>query len=178
MLLVGAWFAVSHQLIASELLFLLPLALIVGVMLDYILRLMAEERAYGIAMFYIALIFSLAVPFSEQRSAKNLGEMLTENDVHEVGLYGKYPTSAVFYSNSKIVKLMHEREVAGYVPKDFSWTSKNVMPYATLERNPYRVVVVTLKSYDKFISQQNDEWQVIDADKSWIVLMAKKAKTI
>lgn len=68
MLLVGAWFAVSHQLIASELLFLLPLALIVGVMLDYILRLMAEERAYGIAMlsivFYIALIFSIAVPFS------------------------------------------------------------------------------------------------------------------
>lgn len=68
LLLVGAWFAVSHQLIASELLFLLPLALIVGVMLDYILRLMAEERAYGIAMlsivFYIALIFSIAVPFS------------------------------------------------------------------------------------------------------------------
>ncbi len=52
------------------------------------------------------------------------------------------------------------------------------MPYATLEQNPYRIVVVTSKSYDKFISQQNDEWQVIDADKSWIVLMAKKAKTI
>lgn len=182
MLLGGVWLAVSNKLIASELLFLLPLALIVGVMLDYILRLMAEERAYGIAMlsivFYIALIFSIAVPFSEQRSAKDLGEMLTAENVQEVGLYGTYPTSAVFYSNSKIVKLMHEREVAGYVPKDFSWTSKNVMPYATLERNPYRVVVVTPKSYDKFISQQNDEWQVIDADKSWIVLMAKKAKTI
>lgn len=181
-LLGGAWFAVSHQLIGSELLFLLPLALIVGVMLDYILRFVTSERVCSIAVmsavFYIALIFSLAIPFSEQRSAKNLGEMLTENDVHEVGLYGKYPTSAVFYSSSKIVKLMHEREVAGYVPKDFSWTSKNVMPYATLEQNPYRIVVVTSKSYDKFISQQNDEWQVIDADKSWIVLMAKKAKTI
>lgn len=181
-LLGGAWFAVSNKIIASELLFLLPLALIVGVMLDYILRFVTSERVCSIAVmsavFYIALIFSLAIPFSEQRSAKNLGEMLTENDVHEVGLYGKYPTSAVFYSSSKIVKLMHEREVAGYVPKDFSWTSKNVMPYATLEQNPYRIVVVTSKSYDKFISQQNDEWQVIDADKSWIVLMAKKAKTI
>ena len=173
-LLGGAWFAVSNKLIASELLFLLPLALIVGVMLDYILRLMTEERAYGIAamsvLFYIALVFSLAVPFSEQRSAKNLGEMLTENDVHEVGLYGKYPTSAVFYSSSKVVKLMHEREVAGYVPKDFSWTGKNVMPYATLERNPYRIVVVTPKSYDRFIAQQNKKWQVIDADSSWIML--------
>lgn len=147
LLLVGAWFAVS---IASELLFLLPLALIIGVMLDYILRLVTGERVCSIAamsaVFYIALVFSLAIPFSEQRSAKNLGEMLTENDVHEVGLYGKYPTSAVFYSNSKIVKLMHEREVAGYVPKDFSWTSKNVMPYATLEQNPYRIVVVTSKA--------------------------------
>ncbi len=178
MLLVGAWFAVSHQLIASELLFLLPLALIVGVMLDYILRLMAEERAYGIAMlsivFYIALIFSIAVPFSEQRSAKDLWEMLTAENVQEVGLYGTYPTSAVFYSSSKIVMLMHEREVAGYVPKDFSWTGKNVMPYAILERNPYRIVVVTPKSYDRFIAQQNKKWQVIDADGSWIMLRMKK----
>ena len=157
---------------------MLPLALIIGVMLDYILRFVTSERVCSIAVmsavFYIALIFSLAIPFSEQRSAKNLGEMLTENDVHEVGLYGKYPTSAVFYSSSKIVKLMHEREVAGYVPKDFSWTSKNVMPYATLERNPYRFVVVTPKSYDRFIAQQNKKWQVIDADKSWIVLRMKK----
>lgn len=177
-MLGGAWFAVSNKLIASELLFLLPLALIVGVMLDYILRLMTEERAYGIAamsvLFYIALVFSLAVPFSEQRSAKNLGEMLTAQDVQEVGLYGKYPTSAVFYSSSKIVMLMHEREVAGYVPKDFSWTGKNVMPYATLERNPYRIVVVTIKSYDRFIAQQNKKWQVIDADSSWIMLRMKK----
>lgn len=177
-LLVCVWFAVSNKLIASELLFLLPLALIVGVMLDYILRLMTEERAYGIAVlsivFYIALIFSIAVPFSEQRSAKDLGEMLTAQDVREVGLYGKYPTSAVFYSNSKIVKLMHEREVAGYVPRDFSWTSKNVMPYATLEQNQYRVVVVTPKSYEKFIGQQNNKWQVIDADTGWIMLRMKK----
>ena len=174
LLLVGAWFAVSSNLIASEFLFLLPLALIIGVMLDYMLRLVTSERAYSIAamsvVFYIALVFSIAVPFSEQRSAKDLGEMLTAQDVQEVGLYGKYPTSAVFYSSSKIVKLMHEREVAGYVPKDFSWTSKNVMPYATLEQNPYRIVVVTPASYDKFISQQNNKWQVIDADNSWIML--------
>lgn len=105
-MLGGAWFAVSHQLIASELLFLLPLALIIGVMLDYILRFVTSERVCSIAVmsavFYIALIFSLAIPFSEQRSAKNLGEMLTENDVHEVGLYGKYPTSAVFTAAVKL----------------------------------------------------------------------------
>ena len=158
---------------------MLPLALIIGVMLDYILRLVTSERACSIAtmsvVFYIALIFSIAVPLSEQRSAKDLGEMLTAQDVQEVGLYGKYPTSAVFYSSSKIVKLMHEREVAGYVPKEFSWTGKNVMPYATLEQNPYRIVVVTPKSYDRFIRQQNKKWQVIDADNSWIMLRVQNS---
>ena len=121
------------------------------------------------------MISRIAVPLSEQRSAKDLGEMLAAQDVQEVGLYGKYPTSAVFYSCSKIVKLMHEREVAGYVPKDFSWTGKNVMPYATLEQNPYRIVVVTPKSYDRFIRQQNKKWQVIDADNSWIMLRVQNS---
>ena len=174
----GAWFAVSNGLIAAELLFLLLLALMVGVMLDYVLRLCCNDNALGIAamavVFYMAIIFSLAVPFSEQRSAKKLGEMLTAENVYEAGLYGKYPTSAVFYSNSKIVKLLHERELAGYMPKDFSWTSKNVMPVATLEQNPYRVVVVTHYSYKSFIGQQSSSWRVIASDGSWIMLRMKK----
>ena len=179
LLLGGAWFAVSNGLVAAELLFLLPLALMVGVMLDYVLRLCCNERALGIAamavFFYMALIFSIAVPFSEQRSAKDLGEMLTVQEAREVGLYGRYPTSAVFYSDSKIVKLMHNSEVAGYVPKDFSWTSKNVMPYATLEHNPYRMVVVTPSSYNSFVNKQYEQWQVVDADSSWIMLRLKKS---
>ena len=177
-LLVGAWFVVSQQLIASELLFLLPLSLIIGVLLDYIIRLCSGKRAYSIAamsvVFYIALVFSIAVPLSEQRSAKDLGEMLTAQQVQEIGLYGKYPTSAVFYSSSKIVKLLHEQEVAGYVPKEMSWTGKNVMPYATLEHNPYKMVVVTPSSYNSFVNKQYEQWQVIDADSSWIMLRLKK----
>ena len=177
-LFVGAWFVVSQQIIASELLFLLPLSLIIGVLLDYIILLCSGKRAYSIAamsvVFYIALVFSIAVPFSEQRSAKNLGEMLTAQQVQEIGLYGKYPTSAVFYSSSKIVKLLHEQEVAGYVPKEMSWTGKNVMPYATLEHNPYKMVVVTPSSYNSFVNKQYEQWQVIDADSSWIMLRLKK----
>lgn len=96
--------------------------------------------------------------------------MLTVQEAREVGLYGRYPTSAVFYSDSKIVKLMHNSEVAGYVPKDFSWTSKNVMPYATLEANPFDVVVVSMGSYKSFIKQSNASWQVVDEDGQWLLL--------
>lgn len=177
-LLVAGWWVESSRLVAAQLLFLLPLALIIGVLLDYIIRLYSGKRAYSIAamsvVFYIALVFSIAVPLSEQRSAKDLGEMLTAQQVQEIGLYGKYPTSAVFYSSSKIVKLLHEQEVAGYVPKEMSWTGKNVMPYATLEHNPYKMVVVTPSSYNSFVNKQYEQWQVIDADSSWILLRAKK----
>ena len=177
-LLVAGWWVESSRLVAAQLLFLLPLSLIIGVLLDYIIRLYSGKRAYSIAamsvVFYIALVFSIAVPFSEQRSAKDLGEMLTAQQVQEIGLYGKYPTSAVFYSSSKIVKLLHEQEVAGYVPKEMSWTGKNVMPYATLEHNPYKMVVVTPSSYNSFVNKQYEQWQVIDADSSWIMLRLKK----
>lgn len=173
-LLGAAIWAVNAKLVAAEMLFLLPLALIIGVMLDYLLRLVTDERIYSLSamavVFYIALIFSIAVPFSEERSAKDLGQMLTVQEVSEVGLYGRYPTSAVFYSDSKIVKLMHNNEVAGYVPKDFSWTSKNVMPYATLEENPFTEVVVSLGNYESFTQESKRNWTVVDAEGSWLLL--------
>mgnify|MGYP000385202527 CR=1 FL=1 len=59
-------------------------------------------------------------------------------------------------------------------PRIFPGQARTFMPYATLERNPYRFVVVTTKSYDRFIAQQNKKWQVIDADSSWIMLRMKK----
>ena len=174
LLLGAAFWAATNKLVIAEMLFLLPLALIIGIMLDYMFRLVTNERIYGISLlaviFYIALIFSIAVPFSEERSAKNLGQMLTVQEAREVGLYGRYPTSAVFYSDSKIVKLMHKSEVAGYVPKDFSWTTKNVMPYATLEANPFDVVVVSLGNYKSFMKQTNANWQVVDEEGQWLLL--------
>ena len=40
---------------------------------------------------------------------------------------GRYPTSAVFYSEREIVTLIDEKNVAEYVPKAYSWSEKNVM---------------------------------------------------
>ena len=90
--------------------------------------------------------------------------------MHGDEVYHLYLSAAVFYSDSKIVKLMHNSEVAGYVPKDFSWTSKNVMPYATLEENPFNVVVVSLGNYQSFMKQSKANWQVVDEDGQWLLL--------
>lgn len=44
------------------------------------------------------------------------------------------------------------------------------MPYATLEANPYDVVVVSMGSYKSFMKQSNASWQVVDEDGQWLLL--------
>ena len=87
-----------------------------------------KKYVYGISVFclvfYLALIQSIALPLTEKRSAKDLGELLYKKQVAEIALYGKYPTSAVFYSKAKIVYLVHKKDVAKYIPKSYSWSSK------------------------------------------------------
>lgn len=72
LLLIGAWFVVSHQLIVSELLFLLPLALIICVMLDYILRLVTSERVCSIATMFILRLFSALLYHSVSSAVRRI----------------------------------------------------------------------------------------------------------
>lgn len=48
-----------------------------------------------------------------------------------------------FYSSSKIVKLMHEREVAGYVPKDFPGQARTLC--LTQHWSGIRIVLLLLR---------------------------------
>lgn len=88
----------------------------------------------------------------------------------EIALYGKYPTSAVFYSKAKIVYLVHKKDVAKYIPKSYSWSSKNVMPYTILEKNPYHCVVVRDDKLEGFLRQEKIRFKVSENDGRWIIL--------
>lgn len=44
------------------------------------------------------------------------------------------------------------------------------MPYATLEENPFNVVVVSLGNYQSFMKQSKANWQVVDEDGQWLLL--------
>lgn len=81
--------------------------------------------------FNLLLINEVAVPFSSLRSDKEIGLELAQSyrAVDEIGVYGKYSTSAVFYSGKKIIKLVPDEDLENFAPKAYSWKVKNVMPF-------------------------------------------------
>ncbi|MDY2636880.1 MAG: glycosyltransferase family 39 protein [Phascolarctobacterium sp.] len=174
-LLLGAalWVSVTG-IVVEDSMFLIPLSLMLGIMLYYLLQMGEGRKAIGLASlclcFYLALITTIAVPLSEKRSAKDLGQLLVADGSKEVGLYGKYPTSAVFYSNARIVKLVPERELESYKPKNMSWSSKNVMPFAAIEKQKYPLVIVQESNIVNFKKQDQRPWKLQGHSSSWLLL--------
>lgn len=157
LLLGAAWWVQSEGLVPVTELFLLPLSLIFGLLL-FVIFVFNGRRAMGVGavclVFYLALTAGVAVPLSEERSAKGLGELLQSRQIRTAGVYGAYPTSAVFYSGSRLLKLLPAKDVAGYVPQNNSWSSKNVMPYALLEDKPYQWVITRTKDAKRLTQQE------------------------
>lgn len=171
MLLLGAaWWVQSRGLIPATQLFLLPLSLIVG-LLFFIAFSFKGQRALGVGtvclLFYLALTVSVAVPLSETRSAKGLGQLLQSRRIRTAGVYGAYPTSAVFYSGSRLLKLLHKEEVAAYVPKNNSWSSKNVMPYALAECSSCRWVITRARDARRLPKRRGAAWRLEGQAGQW-----------
>jgi hypothetical protein len=79
--------------------------------------------------------------------------------------YGDYPTSAVYYSNYRLLRAIPDSKEAEYADKDsVSWSSKNVMPYITytqIKELNSRPVIVVNKSYQKDFREdfaKGDTW--------------------
>lgn len=171
LLLLGvAWWVQSEGLAPVTELFMLPLSLIFGLLL-FVIFVFNGRRAMGVGavcvLFYLALTVSVAVPLSETRSAKGLGELLQSRQVHTAGVYGSYPTSAVFYSGSRLFKLLPAKDVAGYVPKNNSWSSKNVMPYALIGDKSYRWVITRTKDAQRLTQQEGAARQLAGQAGQW-----------
>lgn len=156
--------------------FLLPISLIAGVMAAFYFIFYPKGVLYSIVAvslsFYLALIYCVAEPLSMQRSAKSMAITLNMiiPDEPVVGLYGSYPTSAVFYSGKKIVKLLPQKELEDFAPKPFSWNSKNVMPAAALETADYHTVVVNVRSAEEYMARAPKNWRQVDSTKNWLIL--------
>lgn len=174
-LLLGAALWVSMTgMVMEESMFLLPLSVMLGIMLYYFWQMDGSRQVLGLASlcfcFYLSLIISIAVPFSAQRSAKDLGQLLVKDGVQEAGLYGSYPTSAVFYSNARIVRLVPERDLASYKPQSMSWSSKNVMPFAAIEKQHYPFVIVYEKSMKGFLEHNQNNWRLAGKSERYVLM--------
>ena len=88
-------------------------------------------------------------------------------------MYGEYPTSAVFYSGKKLVKLLPQDEIEGFKPKAFSWSSKNIMPYAELKSYAGvkdNVVVVQRKALQGFMDNADTYLLLAGENKGWYIV--------
>jgi len=89
---------------------------------------------------------------------------------------GRYPTSAVFYSEREIATLIDEKNVSEYIPKAYSWSEKNVMPFSTYKAaktvKPMAVIIYKDDVAD-FIKKIPRQWQIHKFDNQWVVLTEK-----
>lgn len=160
--------------------FLVLLTALAGLGLVYAVK--SRNKKYltaavaAMALFFnLALIPTVAVPLSGLRSGKQLALQLQNKypEKSEIGLYGEYPTSAVFYSGKKLVKLLPQDEIEGFKPKAFSWSSKNVMPYAELKSYAGvkdNVVVVQRKALQGFMDNADTYLLLAGENKGWYIV--------
>lgn len=125
-------------------------------------------------VFNLLLIPAVAVPFAGMRSAKDVGLELKADypDVKVIGLYGKYPTSAVFYSGKRIVKLVSDGRLSEYMPEAYSWKVKNVMPFAGIRAygESANIVVVAEKDMKNFMKEQDKQWSLLKEKDEYYIL--------
>jgi 4-amino-4-deoxy-L-arabinose transferase-like glycosyltransferase len=122
----------------------------------------------------LILINNICLPLAQNRSAKNIAqEIQSLTDNKEVYVYGNYPTSAVFYSGKKIVKLVPNKELDDFKPEGFNWNSKNVMPYVPMEYivvNDDVLVLLQSKDWDNFTKiLPEPKWQIDLANNNWLI---------
>ena len=124
--------------------------------------------------FNLLLINEVAVPFSSLRSDKEIGLELAQSyrAVDEIGVYGKYSTSAVFYSGKKIIKLVPDEDLANFAPKAYSWKVKNVMPFEGINSFGRRGQLLLVKKNEagKFLNGSNGKWLVTGEKGGWYIL--------
>lgn len=173
-LLAAAIWVYATGIVMEESMFLLPLSILLGILLYYLWQYNGSREVLGLGSlclsFYLALIVTIAVPFSQQRSAKGLGELLVQDGAKEVGVYGSYPTSAVFYSDATLIKLVPEKELEHYKPHTMSWSSKNVMPMAAMEEQRYPYIIVIEKNLNNFLQTHKNKWLLAGRAERWLLL--------
>lgn len=145
-------------------------------------RILLALAAFGMVFNYL-LISGVAVPFSDIKSAKSVAEAVeglkpyqNENVVY---VYGKYPTSAVFYLGEEFELLIRGENVEKFKPKAFDWSSKHVMPYFEIEKIANKkeksLVVMKSRDFDRFSKEKVGKWKLIFVTKNGWEIFQKES---
>lgn len=159
---------------------LFPTALLIGQQLaereeqGHKLNLVPFGMAIGAIGLYLCLILTVAIPFSQQRSAKDLAQALSlEKQETNMAVYGSYPTSAVFYDSPQLTYLVREKEAEDFKPEAYSWSLKHMMPYSIAEESKHNLVIVDQRELGNFLHISPKKWHIIARTRKYLVLKAR-----
>ena len=145
-------------------------------------ELLFYRMALGCVILLPILFRLLAVPLCEENSARQEAEALrifADEDTCVMS-YGKmYPASLVFYSGREIPRLETAENIKKLKPGGISWTSLNVMPFASfgeMDADRPVLVVVNKKQEELFLQQAKGEWEMVKEFPSTRFYMRGKMK--
>ena len=116
-------------------------------------KILFTRLAVGSVIIFVLLLF-VAIPICEENSgreeAKIISPHVTENTLI-VSYRKKYSGSLVFYLGQKVYRLENDAGLEKLKPKEFSWTSLNVMPFMNEKDLPRdkKIIAVTDDSREK-----------------------------
>ena len=166
-LLAAAYYVKAKGLVQTDLLFIIPCGLAVGVILYLYLRYKGQTQVYGLAylalIFLVSLVISIAIPLAEMKSGKAMGDYLKKNNITTCGIYGNFLTSVVYYGDCTVSKLVFAKSLEDHKPKQYSWTAKNVYPFDTLEGHKFTTVLMHQEDVEEFLGiakKLKQSWKV------------------
>ncbi|WP_127058561.1 ArnT family glycosyltransferase [Veillonella ratti] len=164
--------AVFYQLMATKYTtytfpYLLPIAILAARVMVNHLKLVKYTVIANIVL-YSVLTFAVAMPYCNAYSSKDVGNVVaqTVKPGDMVVSYGRYQTSAGFYSNQLIYRVEKAADIPGLEPSAMNWNTKNVMPFIAEETVATRdnvVAIVDNRRLKEFKADMPGQWQEVKA---------------
>ncbi len=140
----------------------------------------AKRLAAGLALVFVVLSYTVAVPLCRQASAWDAAQLMKVYQLPSVPVYvygGRYPVSFTTYSDIPAPRLVTRERLAEMRPEGISWNAKNMMPFQTIEDLPeegHMLVLVDDSSQKDFLQTLPGQWHKVGEGGRWAV-WARKA---
>lgn len=140
----------------------------------------AKRLAAGLALVFLVLSHTVAVPLCRQASAWDAAQLIRVYRLPSIPVYvygGRYPVSFTWYSGIPAPRLVTRERLAEMRPEGISWNAKNMMPFQTIEDLPqegHMLVLVDENSQKKFLRTLPGQWHKVGEGGRWAV-WARKA---
>lgn len=140
----------------------------------------AKRLAAGLALVFLVLAHTLAVPLCRQASAWDAAQLIRVYRLPSVPVYvygGRYPVSFTWYSGISAPRLVTRERLAEMRPEGISWNAKNMMPFQAIEDLPqegHMLVLVDGSSQKEFLQTLPGHWHKVGEGGRWAV-WARKA---